>query len=194
MTWGDVEANVEEEVGGGGIDTLYKPWLPVVVRDIVCGFNERAPKDALTRGEDGRLCVDWDGAEVGGETGVCVIEGLGDVLWSEEETLVSSVLTFLSRGQKANLRARRQDATPHIILPVPVQLGIGFDGSSARATNKRLKVHTSSGSGSINSTIECRGRAVFYALRIAQELIMLLFDSIPKLLYNSHEALKLFDI
>jgi hypothetical protein len=32
---------------------------------------------------------------------------------------------------------------------------------------------------------------VFYALRIAQELIVLLFDAIPKLLDNSHETLKL---
>ena len=73
MTREDVEA------GGGGKDTARRPRLPVFVRD-AGGFDDSAPSDAPMRGDGGRLCVDEDGAEMGGAKVVCEIEGLGDVL------------------------------------------------------------------------------------------------------------------
>lgn len=57
----DVDANVEEERGGGamGEATRSSPLLPVVVvvRDASGFENGAAPIDVPMRGEDGRLCV-----------------------------------------------------------------------------------------------------------------------------------------
>jgi hypothetical protein len=57
MAWGDVDKNVEEEIGGGGMDMPVRvPLLPVLVRD-VSGLDNWAPTVVPMRGEDGRLCV-----------------------------------------------------------------------------------------------------------------------------------------
>ena len=67
----DVDANVEELKGGGGMDTPARsPLLPVLLRD-VNGFGDGAPMGVPKRGEDGRLCVvDCDCADIGGTKAV----------------------------------------------------------------------------------------------------------------------------
>jgi len=60
----DVDANVEEARGGGGIAVTAaarNPLLPAFVREV----DIWAPRVVPMRGDDGRLCVEWDGAEIG---------------------------------------------------------------------------------------------------------------------------------
>ena len=92
-----------------------------------------------------------------------------------------SISFFIDWGgnANANLRARRQDATPDVVFPVPTQLGIGFNVPSACSADESLKVHTPSRCGPIYRTVDRGCRAIFYALRIAQKLVVLLFDAIP---------------
>jgi hypothetical protein len=62
ITREDVDANAEEARGGGGMALAARnPSPPAFVREVGTG----APRDALMRGDDGRLCVELDAAEVG---------------------------------------------------------------------------------------------------------------------------------
>jgi len=58
----DVDANVEEVRGGGGIVVTAprNPLLPAFVREV----DIWVPRVVPMRGDDGRLCVEWDGAEI----------------------------------------------------------------------------------------------------------------------------------
>lgn len=69
----------DADADGGGMDTARKPRLPEFVRD-AGGLDDRGPSDVPMRGDDGRLCVDEDGAETEGAKAGCANEGLGDVL------------------------------------------------------------------------------------------------------------------